>query len=89
MIHFIVNLLTTLYENGETTFVIDDKKKPVDVKVTRKSYPLSKPAKDKFIKIHDDWEINMCKKYHFDTLISGKEWLLLFSYIFNLYQYIS
>ena len=85
MIHFIANLLTTLYENGESTFVIDDEKNPVDVKVTRKSYPLNKQAKDEFIKIHDDWEINMCKKYLFDRLISGKEWLLPF--ILYIYQY--
>ena len=67
-----VNLLTTFFLDGEKTFKINDDTKIVDVKVTRQVYHLSPEAKEDFTKIHDDWEINMCKKYNYDTLISGK-----------------
>ena len=72
LIFFIVDLLTTLFVNGENTFKINDDNKIIDVKVTRQPFHLTDSAKEQFVKMHDDWEINICKKYHYDTLISGK-----------------
>jgi hypothetical protein len=65
-------MLANLYLAAEDTFTITEKDKIVDVKVTRDRYSLSEDAKHLFAKIHDDWEINLCQKYHYDTLISGK-----------------
>ena len=57
---------------GEDTFDIDDETTVTDVTVTRKEFCLSEDAEGQFTKIHDDWEMNVCKKYRFDTLISGE-----------------
>ena len=68
----VVDLLANLFIEGEDTFSIHDERTVTDVKVTRKQFCLSEDAEEQFTKIHDDWEINMCKKYRFDKLISGE-----------------
>ncbi len=65
-------MLANLYLGSEDTFTITENDKIVDVKVTCEAYTLCEEAKNLFGKIHDDWEINMCQKFHYDTLISGK-----------------
>ena len=72
MLFFAVALLTELYLAGVKTFDIMEVGKIVEVKVKRKEFVLSQQAKMVFAKIHDDWEMNMCKRFDNDTLVSGK-----------------
>lgn len=57
---------------GENTFDITEVGKIVDVKVKRKEFVLSNEAKELFAQIHDDWEMNVCKTFDNDSLVSGK-----------------
>ena len=68
----IVNLLTTLYERGEETYTSEDVAKIVVVNVERRKYTLSPEAEQTFAGIHDNWEMNVCKAYQHDILLSGK-----------------
>lgn len=70
---FVVNFLADLYEKGESTYIIehDDKKKMTNVIVKRTKYDLAPDALKAFEQIHDDWEMNICKKYPYDPLIGG------------------
>ena len=67
----LVSLLAQLYLAGENTFEISEVGKIVDVKVKRKEFVLSKEAKELFAQIHDDWEMNVCKTFDNDSLVSG------------------
>ena len=62
LIFFTVDLLTTLFVNGENMFKINDDNKIIDLKVTRQPFHLINSANEKFVKMHDDWEMNICKK---------------------------
>lgn len=69
---FAVQFLTNLYVDGEDTFTKDNDEKIVNVEVNRQQYRLSKEAKLLFSQIHDEWEINVCKKHQSDVLLSGR-----------------
>lgn len=66
-----VDFLVQLYIEGETTYCIEDEEKLTSVEVKRKKFTLSKEAIDCFQKIHDEWELNVCKKYPHDALVGG------------------
>ena len=65
-------MLATLYERGENTYTSEDVAKVVVVHVERRKYTLSQEAQQTFEDIHDNWEMNICKAYHHDILLSGK-----------------
>ena len=67
----IVNFLAGLYCNGESTYTIEDNDKMTTVTVDRAKYKLSKEAEYTFECIHNDWEINIWKKYPYEPLIGG------------------
>ncbi len=66
-----VEFLTNLYIQGEETFSKTDVEKIVHVKVDREQYRLSTEAQSLFANIHNDWEMNVCKQYQSDVLLSG------------------
>ncbi len=66
-----VEFLTNLYIQGEETFSKTDVGKIVHVKVDREQYRLPTEAKSLFANIHDYWEMNVCKQYQSDVLLSG------------------
>jgi hypothetical protein len=68
----IVNLLTSLYEKGEKMYTCEDVAKVVVVNVKRKKYTLTQEAQQTFADIHDSWEMNICKAYQHDILLSCK-----------------
>ena len=68
----VVHFLATLYADGETTYVIEKDEKITNVIVDRKKYSLSQEALTTFENVHDDWEMNVCKKYPYEPLIGGK-----------------
>jgi hypothetical protein len=47
--------------------------KIVGVKVEREQYTFSPEAKSLFAEIHDNWEMNVCKKFQSDVL---PEWFV-------------
>lgn len=69
---FLVGLLTELYLSGEETFNITEVGKVIDVKIERKQFVLSEEAKELFAKIHDEWEMEVCKRFENDSLVSGR-----------------
>jgi hypothetical protein len=81
-----VCFLAELYTEGESTFVIDNDDKITNVIVNRKRYTLSADAFTAFENIHDDWEMNVCKKYPYQPLIGGILYIILY-YISVLLQY--
>ncbi len=78
---YIVSMLTSLYERGEETYTTEDVAKVVVVHVDRRKYTLSQEAQETFEQIHDNWEMNICKAYQHDILLSGKNCMGL---IYNL-----
>jgi hypothetical protein len=46
-------------------------RKIVEVKVKRKQFVFSQDAKMVFAKIHVDWEMNRCKRFDNDSLVSS------------------
>ena len=66
-----VEFLTNLYIDGEKTFSKTEVGKIVDVKVEREQYTFSPEAKSLFAEINDNWEMNVCKKFQSDVLLSG------------------
>ena len=68
---FLVGLLTELYLAAEDTFQITEVGKIVDVKIERKQFVLSEEAKELFAKIHDEWEMEVCRRFENDSLVSG------------------
>ncbi|CAB4036868.1 Hypothetical predicted protein, partial [Paramuricea clavata] len=66
----LVEFLTNLYIDGEKTFSKTEVGKIVDVKVEREQYIFSPEAKSLFAQIHDNWEMNVCKKFQSDVLLS-------------------
>ena len=67
-----VSFLATLYIEGEKRYSIEEDKKVTTVIVERTKYQLSEEGMDLFESIHDDWELEICKKYPHDVLIGGK-----------------
>ena len=57
---------------GESTFEITQEEKITTVVVDRKKYILSPQALQAFENVHNDWEMNICKKYPYEPLIGGK-----------------
>ena len=81
-----VKFLADLYMKGESTYVIKQNDKKTDVTVNRVHYQLSQEALEAFEAIHDDWELNICKKYPYDPLIGGKaHYISLYHFICMLY----
>ena len=68
-----VCFLVELYTEGESTFVIDNDDKIINVIVNRKRYAFTA-----FENIHDDWEMNVCKKYPYQPLIGGILYIILY-----------
>jgi len=66
-----VDFLATLYIEGENTYTIEDGNKIVSVIVDRKLHRLSREAMALFEAKHDEWELNICKKYPHDAFIGG------------------
>ena len=78
MILILVTFLTELYLAGENTFEITEFRKITEVNVKRKKFALSDEAKSLFAKIHDDWEMNICKRFDNDSLVSGLYFIFSF-----------
>ena len=68
---YIVNFLADKYLEGENTYVIDEDDKLTNVIVTRIKYNLSMEALEKFKAVHDEWELKVCEKVPFNSLIGG------------------
>ncbi len=79
-----VCFLAELYTEGESTFVIDNDDKITNIIVNGKRYTLSADAFTAFENIHDDWEMNVCKKYPYQPLIGGILYIILY---FSILQY--
>ena len=58
-----------LYIEGEDTFTIEDGDKMTFAILDRKKYSLSSEAMREFEKVHDDWELNICKNVPHDVLV--------------------
>ena len=67
----VLEFLAKLYIQGEETYSIEEDKKVVTVIVERKKYQLTQEAMDLFEEVHDNWELEVCKKYPHDVLIGG------------------
>lgn len=65
------NFLTDLYINGENTFQIEDNGRQKVVSVERAEFVLTDDAISVFKRIHDEWEIEVCKRNPHDALIGG------------------
>ena len=76
-----VCFLAELYTEGESTFVIENDHKITNVIVNRKRYTLAADASTAFENIHDDWEMNVCKKYPYEPLIGGILYIILYSIV--------
>lgn len=74
----VVHFLATLYADGETTYEIENDEKITNVIVNRTKYKLSPEALTTFENVHDDWEMNVCKKYPYEPLIGGKIHMAMF-----------
>ena len=59
----VVEFLANLYIEVEETYSIEEDKKVVTVTVIE--------AMDLFEEVHDNWELEVCKKYPHDVLIGG------------------
>ena len=68
---FLVGLLTELYLAAEDTFEITEVGKMTDVKIERKQFVLSEEAKELFEKNHEEWEMEVCRRFENDSLVSG------------------
>ncbi len=81
-----VCFLVELYTEGESTFVIDNDDKIINVIVNRKRYTLSADAFTAFENIHDDWEIECLQKVPLPAI----NWRYIIYYIilyFSILQY--
>ncbi len=67
----LVHFLADLYADGESTYVINDDDRITNVIVNRKKFKLSQDAFTAFEAVHDDWEMNVCKKFPYEPLIGG------------------
>lgn len=63
--------MTDLYIHGEKTFEIEENGKCKSVSVNRTGYELTGEAVKEFKKIHDEWELEVCKKNPHDALLGG------------------
>ncbi len=70
-----MNFLADKYLEGENTYVIEEDDKLTNVIVTRIKYTLSMEALEKFKAVHDEWELKVCEKFPFDSLIGGIHFL--------------
>ena len=57
--------------HGENSYRIEDLGKKVAVYVDRTSFTLSSEAMSYFEEMHDEWEMDVCKNYPHDVVISG------------------
>ena len=73
ILFLVVSFLAILNIEGERTYSIEEDKKVTTVIVERTKYQLSEEGMDLFETIHDDWELEICKKYPHDVLIGGKD----------------
>lgn len=71
MLKFLENFLASLYIHGETTFEVEEDGKRKSVKVERTEYNLTEEAITAFKAIHDEWELEVCKKNPHDALLGG------------------
>jgi hypothetical protein len=62
-----------LYTEGESTYIINNDDKITNIVVNRKKLTLSPAAFTAFENVHDDWEMNICKKYPYEPFIGGKK----------------
>ncbi|KAL9977025.1 hypothetical protein ACROYT_G014386 [Oculina patagonica] len=63
------NFLADLYIRGESTFQIEDNGKQKVMSVERAEFYLTDEAVNVFRRIHDEWEIEVCKRNPHDALI--------------------
>lgn len=63
--------MTDLYIHGENTFEIEENGKCKVVSVNRTEYELTDEAVAVFKEIHDEWELEVCKKNPHDALLGG------------------
>ena len=49
-----------------------------ELNVKRKQFALSDEAKSLFAKVHNDWEMKICKRFDNDSLVSGLYFLFSF-----------
>ena len=57
--------------DSENSYRTEDLGKKVAVFVDRTSFTLSSEAMSYYEEMHDEWEMDVCKKYPHDVLISG------------------
>ena len=69
---FLVTFLASIYCYGEQTFQIEEDGKKRTVKVERTVFNLTEKAITAFKTIHDEWELEVCKKHPHDALLGGK-----------------
>ena len=74
----VVYFIATLYADGVTTYEIEHDKKITNVIVNRTKYKLSPKALTTLKNVHNDWEMNVCKKYPYEPLIGGKIRMAMF-----------
>ena len=86
-----VTFLAQLYVNGEQTFEIHTNGKLKTVTVNRREYHLTKEAVIEFERVHDHWELDVCKKKPHDPLVGGiyhNQLLPNYNYNFNYYAFL-
>ena len=71
ILKFIDNFLANLYIHGETTFEVEEEGKRKTVKVERTEFNLTEKVITAFKEIHDEWELEVCKKNPHDALLGG------------------
>ena len=67
----LVDILSELYIHGETTYHIEESGKVKTVSVNRTEFHLSEEAQAEYESLHDEWEVEICKKHPHDPLIAG------------------
>lgn len=71
MLTILENFLASHYIHGEKTFEVEEDGKRKTVKVERTEFNLTEKAISAFKVIHDEWELEVCKKNPHDALLGG------------------
>ena len=66
---------------GESTYVIEEDD-VTNVVVNRKKYVLTSEALLQFKKVHNEWEMKVCKEHPLDPFIGGMHCHSMFSSIY-------
>ncbi len=67
----VVHFLADLYTDGKSTYVINDDDRITNVIANRKKFKIPQDAFTAFQAVHNDWEMNVCKKFPYEPLIGG------------------